>query len=81
MASIPEMGEYLVGSYLKIVEGCEVADYNVRSPQGGMKSLNELDVVGYNFEEDRAILCEVSTHMAGLYARSRDDLRVKTEKH
>ena len=27
-----EMGEYIVGAYLKLVEGCDVVDYNVRPP-------------------------------------------------
>lgn len=27
-----EMGEYVVGAYLKLVEGCDVVDYNVRMP-------------------------------------------------
>lgn len=26
------MGEYLVGAYLKLVEGCDVVDYGVRTP-------------------------------------------------
>ncbi len=61
-----EMGEYLVGAYLKVIEGCEFVDYNVRFPSGGLKGLDELDVIGFNFESDVAYLCEVTTHVRGI---------------
>lgn len=51
-----EMGEYLVGAYLKLVEGCDFVDYNVRVPGGGMAGLNELDVVGIHFNRVFQIL-------------------------
>ena len=41
-----EMGEYLVGAYLKIIKECDFVDYNVRQPGGGLEGLNELDVIG-----------------------------------
>lgn len=62
----PEMGEYLVGAYLKIVEGCDYVDYNVRFPGGGLKGLGELDVVAFDMDEGVAYLCEVVTHVRGL---------------
>ena len=40
---------YIVGAYLKLIEGCDVIDYNVRPPGGGMAGLSELDVVGLDF--------------------------------
>ena len=61
-----EMGEYLVGAYLKLVLGCSVVDYNPRPPGGGMKGLGELDVVGLDFQQDCAYFCEVTTHLDGL---------------
>ncbi len=61
-----KMGEYPVGAYLEVVEGCEFVDFNVRPPGGGMQSLAELDVVGFDFQSRRAYLCEVVTHILGL---------------
>lgn len=61
-----QMGEYLVGAYLKVIEGCDFIDYNVRFPGGGLKGLDELDVIGFNFEESVAFLCEVTTHIRGI---------------
>lgn len=61
-----EMGEYVVGAYLRLEEGCDFVDYNVRSPGGGLAGLNELDVVGLSFPSETAILCEVTTHVRGL---------------
>jgi hypothetical protein len=37
-----EMGEYIVGAYLKLVLGCDVVDYNTRPPGGGVTGLNEM---------------------------------------
>ncbi len=61
-----EMGEYLVGAYLKLKFGCDVVDYNVRPPGGGQNGLNELDVIGLNFKTNQAYICEVTTHIRGL---------------
>ena len=61
-----EMGEYAVGAYLKIVEGCDFVDYNVRRPGGGLAGLDELDVIGLDFKNKVAYLCEVMTHITGL---------------
>lgn len=38
----PEMGEYVVGAVLRLIENCDVVDYNVRPPGGGMAGLGEL---------------------------------------
>jgi hypothetical protein len=38
-----EVGEYVVGAWLKIGLGCDVVDYNVRPPGGGLNGLGELD--------------------------------------
>lgn len=60
-----DIGEDLVGSYLRKVVGCTLVQFNVRT------SINqaEIDVVGLTLEEDRIAelwLCEVSTHTGGL---------------
>ena len=60
-----EMGEYLAGAHLKLVLECDVVDYNVRPPGGGVQGL-EIDVVGFNLREKIAYLCEVATHVKGL---------------
>ena len=61
-----EMGEYLVGAYLKFIERCDFVDYNVRAPGGGIEGLKELDVVGINLKTNTAYLCEVATHVRGV---------------
>ena len=61
-----EMGEYLVGAYLKLVLECGVVDYNARPPSGGLQGLGELDVIGFDFSNRKAYLCEVTTHLDGL---------------
>lgn len=67
------MGEFLVGAYLKVVEGCDFVGYNMRPPGGGLKGLEELDVVGLHFPSKTAYLCEVTTHIGGLLYKSNAD--------
>lgn len=38
----------------------------MRPPGGGLRGLEELDVVGLHFASHTAFLCEVTTHIAGL---------------
>ncbi len=61
-----EMGEYIVGSCLKLLKECDFVDYNVRRPGGGLAGLKEIDVVGLNFKSKTAYLCEITTHLDGL---------------
>ncbi len=61
-----EMGEYLVGAYLKFEKKCDVVDYNARPRGGRREGLGELDVIGLNFTNHVAYLCEVTTHLEGL---------------
>ena len=80
-----EMGEYIVGAYLKLKMNCNFIDYNVRRPGGGLAGLNELDVMGLDFKNKTAYLCEVTTHLDGLlYGSSRkitvDRIRKKYDK-
>jgi hypothetical protein len=62
-----EMGEYLVGAYLKFELMCGAVDYNARPPGGGLQGLGELDVIGFDFVNRRVYLCEVTTHLDGLH--------------
>lgn len=69
-----EIGEYLVGAYLKVIENCDFVDYNARPPGGGVKGLEEFDVVGFDFKNDVVFLCEVTTHIRGvLYGGGTED--------
>ncbi|QQR54586.1 hypothetical protein IPG41_05335 [Candidatus Peregrinibacteria bacterium] len=61
-----DIGEYIVGAYLKLVEECDVIDYNVRPTGGGIKGLGELDVIGMNFKTNTVFICEVTTHLNGV---------------
>ncbi|HVS90123.1 MAG TPA: hypothetical protein VHF01_18125 [Candidatus Acidoferrum sp.] len=77
-----EPGEFLVGAYLKLVENCDVVDYNVRTPGGGLEGLGELDVIGLNFKLKTAFLCEVTTHILGLlYKNNRETVARIRRKH
>ena len=79
---LTHMGEYLVGSYLKLIEGCDVVDYNVRPPGGGLKGLGELDVIGLNFKTNTAYFCEVTTHITGLlYVNNKETVDRINRKH
>jgi hypothetical protein len=74
---MPEMGEYLIGAYLKVIEGCEFVDYNVHFPGGGSEGLKELDVIGFNFSNRAVFLCEATTHIEGLLYRSSYEYTIK----
>jgi hypothetical protein len=61
-----EIGEYIVGAYLRIILGCEFISYNVRRLEGSTRGLNEIDVIGLDLDNNTAYLCEVTTHIRGL---------------
>lgn len=63
---LTDIGEYIVGAYLQLKLDCDVVDYNVRPPGGGLEGLEEMDVIGLNLKSHRAYLCEVTTHIRGL---------------
>jgi hypothetical protein len=67
-----EIGEFVVGAYLKQRLGCDFIDYNVRPPAAGVAGLGEIDVVGLNFRKRTAFLCEVATHLDGLHYGGRN---------
>jgi hypothetical protein len=78
----PEVGEQLVGAYLKVIEECDVISYSARPRGGGLEGLEELDVVGLRFRDSTAFLCEVTTHIGGiLYKDNETTVRRITEKH
>jgi hypothetical protein len=78
-----EMGEYIVGAYLRLILECDVVDYNARPPGGGLQGLGELDVIGFSFGKRIAYLCEVTTHLDGLQigASGAATIQKLTEKH
>jgi len=73
-----EMGEYLVGAYLKLINNCDFVEYNVRRPGGKLAGLNELDVMGLDFKNKTAYLCEVTTHLEGLQYQSGKRTTIET---
>ncbi len=79
---LTDIGEYLVGACLQLLEGCDFVDYNVRPPGGGLDGLGELDVIGLNFKTQTAYVCEVTTHIRGLlYANSQETIARIAHKH
>ena len=70
---LTDIGEFIVGAYLQIVEECDVVDYNVRPPGGGLEGLGELDVIGLNFKTNTAYFCEVTTHIRGLLYKNNQE--------
>jgi hypothetical protein len=79
---LTDVGEYLVGAYLQLVDRCDFVQYNVRPPHGGLEGLGELDVVGFNFRTKTAYLCEVTTHLRGLlYKSNADTVQKLIDKH
>ena len=71
-----EVGEFIVGAYLKVILNCDFVDYNIRPPGGGLGGLEELDVLGLDFKNKSAYLCEVVTHIRGiLYKNNRETIQ------
>lgn len=75
-----DIGESLVGSYLRYVEDCDFVHYETYGESQG-----ELDVVGMRLADKRVWLCEVAIHLGGLeygqgYAGSRDKVRQKIDR-
>ena len=77
---LTDVGEYLVGAYLQLIEGCDFVDYNIRPPGGGLKGLEELDVLGLNFTENTAYLCEVTTHIRGFKHKGNKEAVIRVKK-
>ena len=78
---LTDVGEYLVGAYLQLHDECDVIDYNVRPPGGGLEGLGELDV-GFNFKTNSVFLCEVTAHIRGLlYVNNSQTVERIVKKH
>jgi hypothetical protein len=77
---LTDIGEFIVGGHLQLVEDCDFVDYNVRPPGGGLKGLGELDVVGLNFSTNTAYLCEVTTHIRGLLYKDNKETVTRIKK-
>jgi len=74
MTEQPESGELLVGSYLRLIEKCELVMYNQRSHEEGNQL--EIDVIGVDNTEDGeqvVYTCEVVTHIDGLLYQGTPD--------
>jgi len=78
-----EIGEYVVGAYLKLILNCDVVDYNVRDRSGTrLQALGELDVIGLRFSDKTAYICEATTHITGMLIGTADNTVKKVaEKH
>lgn len=66
MARPLEIGESLVGAYLRYGEECDFVVYGTRTEEQG-----EIDVIGFQVEHRRVLICEVATHLDGLLYGSR----------
>ena len=79
---LTDIGEFIVGAHLQLIEQCDFIDYNVRPPGGGLIGLGELDVVGLDFNSSTAYLCEVTTHIRGLqYGTGQETVTRIERKH
>lgn len=75
-----DIGESLIGSYLRYIENCDFVHYQTYGEGQG-----ELDVIGMRLSDRRVWLCEVAIHLAGLeygkgYAGSRDKVKQKLDR-
>lgn len=68
-----QIGELIVGSYLRLINDCELVSYNQRSKEAGRQM--EIDVLGVESTSGKQTVyaCEVITHLDGtLYSGSPD---------
>lgn len=75
-----DIGESLVGSYLRYIENCDFVHYETYDEGQG-----ELDVLGMRIPDKRVWLCEVAIHLDGLeygkgYEGSRDKVQQKIDR-
>jgi hypothetical protein len=77
-----EIGELVVGAWLREIAKCDFVNYNVRPPEKGLEGLAELDVVGLRLCDEAAFLCEVTTHLDGLlYGSGKETIDRIRDKH
>ncbi len=60
-----EIGESLVGSYLRLIKGCEIVTFNQRLSKEPIQ-MGETDVLAIDLDTDTVYLCEVVTHIRGM---------------
>ena len=60
-----EIGESLVGSYLRLIKGCEIVTYNQRLSKEP-NEMGETDVLAIDLDTKTVYLCEVVTHILGM---------------
>lgn len=62
----PQIGEQIVGAYLRLINDCDLVSYNQRSKEVGRQM--ELDVLGVASTggEQTVYGCEVVTHLSGV---------------
>lgn len=58
------VGEELVGAYLKFFYNCDFVNYNTNIKI--QKQKGEIDVIGINTKDKKIYLCEVAIHLKGL---------------
>ncbi|MGI6704275.1 MAG: hypothetical protein ACOX42_09740 [Clostridia bacterium] len=79
-----EIGESLVSAYLRLIEFCDIIEYNFVLPKQ-IVTQGEIDVVGLNFEDKKLFLCEVTTHLQTMNYGSREEttnkIRQKLERN
>ena len=54
-----DLGEQIVGDWLKLCRGCEFVEYNLPTTD----KQGEIDVVGINIQTKKVYVCEVATHL------------------
>jgi hypothetical protein len=77
--AVIDIGENLVGAYLRQVQHCDLVAFNTRTGKGQA----EIDVVGVRLEQGgsrHAWFCEVSTHTSGLGGYGGDPVKKLTAK-
>lgn len=75
-----DIGESLVGSYLRYIENCDFVHYETYDEGQG-----ELDVLGMRVTDKKVWFCEVAIHLGGLeygkgYEGSRDKVKQKIDR-
>ena len=72
------IGETLVGDYLKVILGCDFVAFNTHTQdvQG------EIDVVGINTKKNEVYICEVAVHLTTglMYVKQGEKLSVNVER-
>lgn len=79
IGSVIDIGEDLVGAYLRQVQRCDLIAFNTRTGKGQA----EIDVIGVRLEEGgprHVWFCEVSTHTSGLGGYGGDPVKKLTAK-